>query len=444
MAVVGTLAGASCMVAAETSFGMVDSADARALDTSGIGALTAYSLRITRASFNAAAGAPKMVVYDRAEISTSGGIPAPVIAAAVDGSGPVDSISGDVTIAMELRGFGANDPSATGLGLILESAFGSAIRSAGTAQSATYIGANTYSVTGGDEAEVIEGDLAPVVQDDGTLRFCHVSDVSGTGPQTVKVVEAHGQNVGTFTTRSCHMWYESLSGSGDGASICMQLKLVDDVHGRLLTGGRLMKLSIKPTGETSCELELTIRFTDGKKITSAVIPVTTPLPYGVSGTTPLVRRVAPVLVTQDHSGSSAPYGGTVSNLAVREWSVDVDIALQQNGSGQATRSGVGGLSVASAKLTGSFTVDSPTSIDWQDVLRLGQARSIGFSLAGANAAGNGACVWVGRVDPVEDPGITFEDSDRKQVVSFRAGEYVGDNSGTGEYENRSWLLGFVS
>ena len=57
MAVVGTLQGASVMVAAASSFGMTDAADARSIDTAAVAALTAYPLRVLRASWNAAAGA---------------------------------------------------------------------------------------------------------------------------------------------------------------------------------------------------------------------------------------------------------------------------------------------------------------------------------------------------------------------------------------------------
>jgi hypothetical protein len=223
----------------------------------------------------------------------------------------------------------------------------------------------------------------------------------------------------------------------------MQFSTPDELHGRLMVGGRLLKASVKATGETGVDMELTIRFVDGKKITTPVMTVANPLPLGVSGTTPLVRRVAPILVTQNHSGSSAPFSGTVSTLPVRTWSIDIDVSLVPTAD-QGTRSGVSGMSVADAQVTGSFEVDSPGTVDWQDVLRLSYKHSIGFSAAGANAAGNGFAVWVGAVETAEDPGIAFEDMDRKQVVSFRAGDYSGDSSGSGEYENRRWVMAFTS
>ena len=43
--------GATCMVAAELSFGSTDATDARALADATIGGLTAYSLRTTKDSW---------------------------------------------------------------------------------------------------------------------------------------------------------------------------------------------------------------------------------------------------------------------------------------------------------------------------------------------------------------------------------------------------------
>lgn len=443
MPVLGTENGAFCMIAEESTFGMPDAADARALDTASIGGLTAYPMRITRASFNSAAGAPKMQVFDRQEISAQGGTPPASVAGAVDGSGPVGSISGDVTIDFELRGFGANAPNSTALGLILGSALGRAVRTPGVSQAATYVSANTWTITGADEAEVVEGDVVAVIQDDGRQRFVKVTNSAGTTPATITGMEAHGQNAGTFTTRSCHLWYAPVDGAADGGSLCMQLSQPDETHGRLMVGGRLLKATIRTENGLPVSASCTIRFADGKRITTAVMTTAAPLPLGVSGTTPLVPRVAPVLVTQDHSGSSAPYSGTVSTLPVRTWSIDIDVTLVPTVD-QGTRSGMSGMSVADARLSGSFEVDSPGTVDWQDVLQFSRKHSVGFSAAGKNAAGNGFCVWVGAVETAEDPGITYEDRDRKQAVNFRAGDYSGDAAGSAEYENRPWMLAFVA
>ena len=73
MAVVGTIQGASCMVAAGSSFGMTDAKAARDLDTAAIAGLTAYPVRVLRASWNTAASSAKQPVDDPQEIATRGG-----------------------------------------------------------------------------------------------------------------------------------------------------------------------------------------------------------------------------------------------------------------------------------------------------------------------------------------------------------------------------------
>ena len=95
-------------------------------------------------------------------------------------------------------------------------------------------------------------------------------------------------------------------------------------------------------------------------------------------------------------------------------------------------------------MTGTFTQTSPTGteIDWQRVTRLSHKHAVGFTAAGANAAGNGLCMWVGAVECAEDPGITFDETDRTQVVNFRAGDYSGDDSTDYGKVNASAIIAF--
>lgn len=439
MAVVGTIQGASLMVAAESSFGSVLSTAAREIDTSTITGLTAYPVRCLRASWNTAAGALRQMVFDQSEIAVRGGTPAPIVESAIDSDIPVKSIKGELSIDVELRGFGATAPITTGMGIMLSSGLARTIRTAGTTQSATYVSANTFTVGGLDVAEIVAGDILAIEQDDATFRFVKAtSNIAGT----VTTLEPHGKT-GGFTTRSCHMFYPPLSGSAGGNSLVLQFAPRDAKFVYLAVGARLSGFSVKKQGAHSLVGTLKFMVPDGAYSAVAVVTVAAKmLPYGIAGTTALRTLVSPILVTQDHASSSAPALGTVSSLPVREWSADIAIALEPTPD-QGTRSGLSGYSVASAELSGSFTLNAPTSgVDYREQLRQTETRAVGFTAAGSNAAGNGMCVWVGSADATEDPGVAFEDMRRSQVVSFRAGDYALDTAGA-VYANVPFILAFT-
>lgn len=443
MAVVGTKQGASLLVAAESSFGSVDATAARDFDTTTIAGLTAYPMRVLRASWNTAAGALRQVVLDQQEISTRGGTPAPIVESAVAVGAQTKRLVGEISVDVELRGFGANAPASTGLGIMLSSGLAHSLVTPGTTATVTYATVNTFTVGGGDLAEFVAGRCVFVEQADGTDRLCKVTNVNG-GTSTITTLEAHGYSgAGTFTVRQAHMWYPPTDGSADGASLVLQFAPRDAAFVYVAVGARLSGFSTKLQGKVVVG---TLKFTvpDGFYQSSAIITVPAKmLPLGVTGTTPLRTLVSPVLVTQDHSGSSVPYSGTAAALPVRDWSADVAVALEPTPD-QGTRSGISGYSVAEAMCGGSFTVNAPTSgVDWREQLRAQESRAVGLTAAGSVDAGNGFGIWIGSADATEDPGITFEDSRRSQAVTFRAGDYGGDAAGA-DYANAPFAICFKS
>ena len=438
--------GATCMVAEESSFGSVDATNARALDTATLAGLTWYSLRVTQDGFSGASTALKMPTDERSDITLAGGRQPLRVLTAIDASGPVRSITGDVGLPMEARGMGTNVPSATGLGVLLLSGCSAKIATPGASVTATYATANTFTVP--SAAVLFPGDIVAVVQTDGTMRGVKISDVGAGAPATVTTVEPHGiPAASTATVRLCHQFFISSDAVPDGGSVAVQYAPRDGYDTVIGVGARLAKLDITagPTG--AVDIVPTLRCADGTYVMAPVATPTEPLMIGASGSTALRTRVAPVLVTQDHSTSSAPYSGTATTLPVREWSVSIEFDLVPV-SDQGTRSRMSEMRVSSATLTGSMTIDSPstTSADVRDWLRLSQKRTVGFSAAGANAAGNGCGVWVGSVEPSEDPGYTFTANDRTQVVPLRAGDYAGDGSTTTPTDgaNTPWVLWFVA
>lgn len=444
MASVGTLNGASCLIAAGTSYGMVDATDARALDAAGLAALTGYPLRLTRASFNAAPQAMRQMMTDRADIASKSGLPPPVVDAAVDGSGPVVRIAGDVSFTFEGRGFGANAALSNALGLLLSSGLADVPRSAGTSQSFLSSGTNTATIAGGDIAEVVAGDILAVVQTDGTYRFVKITR---NNAGSITTLEPHGiADTTTATSRSCHIWYSPVDGDADGAALVCQFAHPDGAFTYLGVGGRLKSFKISKSGGTALEFEATVSFTDGLYTSAVVLPIAglEPLPLGVTGTTPLRTLVAPVRISADHSAAATPKNVTAADLPIRDWSVEVAVVHEPNPN-QGTRSGVDGASITVASLSGSFTQQAPTSgADWREIPRLGQKRAGCLASAGANAAGNGMGVWIGSVEVGADPGVTFEDERRTQTVAFRAGDYDGDyESGAPEHANQPWAICFV-
>jgi hypothetical protein len=437
------------MVAVESSFASIDATDARALDDTTIAGLTAYPMRITRSSYSAAVGAAKMGAYDAQEISARGGIPPAIVEAAVNASGPVKSLKGDITLEFEARGFGTNAPASTGLGAILSSGLARVLRTPGDSFTATYVSANTFTnPSPASDALAVVGDIIAVQQTNGTFRFCKVTDVvDGGATNTVTTLEPHGiPAASTATVRCCHMFYGPVDGTPDGASVAIQLAERDASQVRLVVGARLSKLSIKKTGTSALSFSCTLTAPDGEYRSAAVIPTNDPLPLGVTATTPLRTLVAPLRVTQNHASSSAPFAGTASDFPVTDWSVDI-VNSMTNQNDQGTRSGITGMDVSTSVLTGSFTQDARSGyVDFREVLRLSEKRSVGFTAAGANAAGNGFCVWVGAAETPSDPGLNTEDMKRTQAVEFRAGDYQGDDdSGSpAEYVNAPWILAFVA
>jgi hypothetical protein len=428
------------MVAAGSSFGMTDATAARDLDTAAIAGLTAYPVRVLRASWNTAAGSAKQPVDDPQEIATRGGTPAPQSEAAISSGYPVKHFSGTLTLDVIARGFGNVSPANTGVGILLRSGLQSLLRTPGADDAATFATSNTFTVA--DATLYVAGAIIDVVQTVGRSRYCRVTN-SNAGTFTVTTLEAHGHAGGNFTVRFCHLFYPPPSGTAAGNAAVIQLAPRDAAFTHLFVGCRLSKLEIVAQGKHSRVLRMTMTYADGAYNAAAIMTVAAQmLPYGVSGTTPLRTLVAPILVTQDHSSSSAPGSGTVSNLPVREWSAAIDIALEPTPD-QGTRSGISEYSVASTVCTASVTLNAPTSgVDYREVLRLSEIRCVGLSSAGDNDSGNGMCLWLGAAHPTEDPGVQFEDSRRSQVVALRCGDYALDTAGA-DYANTPFTLAFT-
>jgi hypothetical protein len=439
--------GATCMVAAEGSFGSILSTDARALDDTTIAGLTARSVKVTIDSFANAAGALRQVAYDRSDVTLSGGMSQARVEAAVNGSGPVKRLVGTVSMEGELRGFGALSPSNTAFGLLMASGCAATIRTPGTSATGTYISANTFSTPSpGNDATIAAGDIIAVTQTDGTYRFVKVtSKVDAGATNTITTLEPHGiANAGTATVRQCHMYYPARGGSV-GSSVCAQFALADAAQTLIGVGGRLKSMEIMRTGAASLAWRAEVEFPDGEYRAAVVIPVLEPYPMGAASgaTTPLVTLVAPMLVTEDHAGDAAPWSGTAASLPARTWSAKLVNDLQPVAD-QATRSGRSETAVTATNLEGSFVQTAPVSgADWREVLRLGEKRTCSFTAAGANAAGNGCCVWVGAVEVAADPGVTLAPTDQTQDVSFRAGDYTGDD-GTGGACDLEFVLAFTA
>lgn len=433
--------GATCMVAAESSFGSTDATDARALADATIGGLTAYSLRCTKDSWGSAAGALKQRTFDRNDITLQGGRSPLQVAAAIASGGPVVSIQGEIPLTFEARGFGSTAPLSTALGLLLASGLAHTLRTPGTSCTATEATANTFTVGGGDAGKFAAGDVISVSQTDGTCRFCYVTQVSGT---TITTLEPHGiPDTETALVRQCHMFWAPTDNEADGSSLVVQLAPKDAEHTLVCVGARLAKVGISVNENTGVDIACTVRVPDGEYRDAVVITPTKPLPIGGTGSTGLRTRVSPVLVTADVSASSAPVTATAAAFPVRTWSAEIDIGLIPTDD-PATRSGLSGMRVSDASLSGSVTQSAPTSgADFREVVRLSEKRAATFTAAGANAAGNGMCVWAGAVEPSEDPGVTFAERDRTQVIPFRAGDHAHATGATA-YLNRPWILAFTA
>ncbi len=442
MASLGIMAGARITIAPEDTFASPSTTEARDIDISGLS--TAYPLQVTRASWKQAAEAGRLSVRDMALTSFQGGNPPVVVDAAVKASGPVDSITGELELVLPGRGFGANDPDSTALGVILNSALSAEVRTPGTSFVGTYASANTMTHASGDDGEVEVGDIIVVKQTNATYRACKVTAYN-SGTRTITTLEPHGiPAAGTATVRQCHMYFAPASTSPAGGSFVVEMSTPDELHSRRYVGCVMTRFAVRTTENGGIEYVIGIRAHDGERDTAPVLTAAAPLPLGVSGTTPLAARVAPLLVSQNHSASSAPYSGTASALPARSWSASFDAALAPVAD-QGTRCRASDCEVADVRVTGEFVQSSPsTGVDWQTVTRLSRKHSAAFTAAGADAAGNGMGVWVGSVECQEDPGITFDEQDRTQVVSFRAGDYSGDDSTDIGKVNAAAILFFVA
>jgi hypothetical protein len=436
------MAGARITIAPEDTFASPSTTEARDIDISGLS--TAYPLQVTRASWKQAAEAGRLSVRDMALTSFQGGNPPVVVDAAVKASGPVDSITGELELVLPGRGFGANDPDSTALGVILNSALSAEVRTPGTSFVGTYASANTMTHASGDDGEVEVGDIIVVKQTNATYRACKVTAYN-SGTRTITTLEPHGiPAAGTATVRQCHMYFAPASTSPAGGSFVVEMSTPDELHSRRYVGCVMTRFAVRTTENGGIEYVIGIRAHDGERDTAPVLTAAAPLPLGVSGTTPLAARVAPLLVSQNHSASSAPYSGTASALPARSWSVSFEAALAPVAD-QGTRCRASDCEVADVRVTGEFIQSSPsTGVDWQTVTRLSRKHSAAFTAAGADAAGNGMGVWVGSVECQEDPGITFDEQDRTQVVSFRAGDYSGDDSTDIGKVNAAAILFFVA
>lgn len=438
--------GATCMIAPEGSYGSIDATDARALDDATISGLTPRSLRLAEDSFIGAFDVLKQTTFERNDIALNGGAAPLQVGSAIGSSGPVKRISGDVPLMMEGRGFGSTAPADTALGRLLSSGLAHTLRTPGTSVTATYVSLNTFTIVSpDDDGKIVAGDVIAVVQANGTFLFCMVtSAVDGGATITVTTLEPHGYSgAGTFVVRQCHMWWAPTDNDPDGSSLVAQFAPKDAGHCLLAVGGRLAKVAIAANENKAIDFTCTVRFPDGEYRSAVVITPSASLPIGGAGSTGLRAFVSPVRITQDHSSTAAPGYGTAATFPLRTWSIEIDVGLIPTGD-PGTRSGLSGMRVSDATLTGTAVQSAPTSgADFREVVRLSEKRSATFTAAGDNAAGNGMCVWVGAVEPTADPGIKMAKRDRTQEPAFKAGDF-SLASGAAAYVNRRWVLAFVA
>lgn len=437
--VTGSDSGATFMVAPEASFGSPNSGDIRDFTPPASGWL---SLKVLTDSFDSALNALKMTTIETRETSLAGSVGSPVVVAPVDGSGPKKSVRGDIPFELMLRGWGGNSPDDTALGLILASSLASKIQTPGAEYTVTEDTSTIFTTSSGDIGNFASGDIINVVQANGADRFLRVTHVN-SGTYKVTTETEHGiPNATTATVRLCHMWWQPDSTSTPGDSIAVQLAPADGLHTYIGIGTRLAEVEIVKDPNGSMKLRGVLRCTDGDYRAAVSATLTAPYPLGTDGTTattPLSAAASPVLISANVAGNSPPYATTATTLKVREWAVKATVGLVEDAD-QGKRSRVGDLLVADAQLTGSFTTAAPTTeVDFRDVLRLDRTHSVSFQASGANDSGNGWGVWVGKITPDADPGITIAPKDRSQAVSFKAGDYAGD-TGTGVAKNSRWVI----
>lgn len=437
--------GATCMVGALSLSASVDATAARELDDAAIGAVTAYSLKTTKDSWGSAAGSLEQRVVERNDITKEGGkAPLQVGSAIGDDGDPIISISGDIPLAFEGRTFGLTAPDETALGLILSSGLARVLRTPGTSATATEVTANTFAVANADNGKFAAGDVVAVVQANGTLRFVKlVQRVVGGSTTTYATLEPHGiADTLTATVRACHMFYSPVDNEPDGDALVVQLAPKDELHTIVAVGTQMAEFTAVSDDSVGVGFGATLRVPDGEYRDEAVITPTTPLYIGGAGAKALRTRVSPVLVTADVSASSAPVTTTTAVFPVRKWDVKISVRLVPT-EDPGTRSGLSGMRVSVASLTGTVTQGAPTTgVDFRTVVRASRKHALTLTAAGANAAGNGFCVWIGAVEPTADTPVKFSEEDRTQEVPFAAGD-TAYAVGSTEYLNTPWILAFV-
>lgn len=438
--------GATCMVGALSLSASVDAAAARELDDAAIAAVTAYSLKTSKDSWGSAAGGLEQRVVERNDITMEGGkAPLQVGSAIGDDGDPIISISGEIPLAFEGRTFGSTVPTETALGLILSSGLARVIRTPGTSATGTYISANEFSVPSpSDDATIVGGDIVAVEQTNGTFRFVKVvlrTDAGATN--TIKTMEPHGiPAASTATVRQCHMFYSPVDNEPDGTALVVQLAPKDELHTIIAVGAQMAEFTAASDDGTGVNFGAMLRVPDGEFRDAVVITPSKPLYIGGAGAKALRTRVSPVRITADVSASSAPVTTTTAVFPVRTWDVKISVKLipvEDPG----TRSGLSGMRVSSAALSGTVTQAAPTTgVDFRNVVRASRKHALTLTAAGANAAGNGFCVWIGAVEPTGDTPVKFSEDDRTQEVPFAAGD-IAYASGSTEYLNTPWILAFV-
>lgn len=438
--VTGIAAGFTLMIAEEASTGSVDATDARALDTAALAGLTWYSLATTNEAASAATGV-KAVTDQPSTLTLAGGMaPLRVLAPIGDDGFPIDQRMGDIPIKMELRGMGTNPIDETGLGVLLASGLTVVARVPGTSMTGTRVSDNVFSVGGGDVAKIRSGDVIAVRQSNKTFRIIKATNVNDS-TYSITTLEPHGIGT-TAMVRQCHLAYLAPGGAPSGGTLAVQSMPRSGNHGVIQVAARATKVDVAASENSAMDVTVTVKGMDGEAISSAIATPTTPQMIGVTGSTALRASVAPVLVSADHSASSAPFHGAASVFPIRTWSasISIDLAPQQD---QGTRSRVSDVLVTGAQLTGSFTTAAPTGsdVDFREVLRKSGKRSACFTAAGKDAAGNGFGLWVGSVEPASDPGITIAEKDRTQAPDWRAGGYSGDTPGE-DHANAPWIIAF--
>lgn len=443
----GALTGGTISIAAESSHGSYDATDYREIDVSGL--TPWYPISVDRANLGGITSGPRMRQYDPQRATARGGVEAAEVLAVVDGSNVTkEQVSGEFTLTVPGAWLGGTLPTASALDILLASGMQRVIRAAGA--NATVTGAptaNTFTVGAGEAGEFTAGDMI-AVDLLGVRRFHRITRVNGT---TMTTATPHGlTGGGAETVAHCHLYFPTLTGAPSGPSFALIAQDAGGTYEVTLTGCRVVGIGFRPVGDDGkvYDIELRCVAADGYHTVGSVsgyATLTEPLPWGVANTYGAKLLDAPVVISSDMTGVSAPYIGTATDLATRSWSLDVAIALDRRGGGAAYRNGMADADVGSTTVTASSVIDLVSdALSPRTWFRKKQIRSLTVTLGGYVAAGSCGCLHIPRADLASDPGLGWSDERKSFDCSFRAGAYAGDYGTSTNQTNANFVFALVA